>query len=156
MFWLLNDFHLKLKNIIWPFLKAYFHCFAKGPIHNVVLTLPNVVKPDVENNNVVSTLSDVVHIDVEIHNVDSTLFNVVNFDVEVHNVVSTLIWGCSTSRRRINLKQCWTDVEMFAGLEVSSKNLIGKKPFRTQALMKRLIFSIELFLIFLVALFHMK
>ena len=84
---LLNDFHLKLKNIIWLFLKAYFDCFAKGHIHNVVSTLPNVVKPNVENSNVVSTFSDVVHI-----------------DVEVHNVVSTLIWGCSTSRRRINLK----------------------------------------------------
>ena len=104
MFWLLNDFHLKLKNIIWLFLKAYFDCFAKGHIHNVVSTLPNVVKPDVENNNIVSTLFDVDHIDVEIHNVDSTLSNVVNFDVEVHSVVSTLIWGCSTSRRLINLK----------------------------------------------------
>ena len=124
MFWLLNDFHLKLKNIIWLFLKAYFHCFAKGPIHNVVSTLPNVVKPDVENNNVISTLSDVAHIDAEIHNVDSTLFNVVNFDVEVHNVVSTLIWGCSTSRRRIHRKTtlnrrwnvCWDMSDYFSHL----------------------------------------
>ena len=104
VFWLLNDFHLKLKNIIWLFLKAYFDCFAKGHIHNVVSTLPNVVKPDVENNNVVSMLFDVDHIDFKIHNVDSTLFNVVNFDVKVQSVVSTLIWCCSTSRRRINLK----------------------------------------------------
>ena len=112
-----HDFHLKLKNIIWLLLKVYFDCFAKGHIYNVVSTLPNVVKPDVENNNVVSMLSDVVHIDVEIHNVDSMLFNVVNFDVEVHNVVSTMIWGCSTPRRFVNLKPtlnrrwnvCWVD-----------------------------------------------
>ena len=54
--------------------------------------------------NVVSTLPNVVKIDVEIHNVVSTLLNVVNFNVDVHNVVSTLIWRCATSRRHINLK----------------------------------------------------
>ena len=37
-----------------------------------------------------------------------------------------------------------------------ANNLIGKEHFRTQALMKKLIFLIELFLIFLVTLFHMK
>ena len=41
-------------------------------------------------------------------------------------------------------------------LDVPSKNLIGKEYFRTQTLMKKLIFLIELFLIFLVTLFHMK
>ena len=41
-------------------------------------------------------------------------------------------------------------------LDEPSKNLIGKEHFRTQALMKKLIFLIELFLIFLVTLFHMK
>ena len=128
VFWLLNDFHLKLKNTIWLLLKAYFDCFAKGHFHNVVSTLPNVVKPDVENNNVVSTLSDVVHITVETHNVDSTLFNVVNFDVEVHSVDTTLIWGYLTSWRRINLKTtlnwrwnvCWA-VESFFNITKEKK-----------------------------------
>ena len=41
-------------------------------------------------------------------------------------------------------------------LDAPSKNLIGKELFRTQALMKKLIFLIELFLIFLATLFHMK
>ena len=33
-----------------------------------------------------------------------TLFNVVNSNADVRNIVSTLIWCCTTSRRRINLK----------------------------------------------------
>ena len=41
-------------------------------------------------------------------------------------------------------------------LDIPSKNLTGKEHFQTQALMKKLIFLIELFLIFLVTLFHMK
>ena len=48
--------------------------FENGHVHNVLLTLPNVVKLDVENNNVVLTLPKVVHINVEIDNVDSTLY----------------------------------------------------------------------------------
>ena len=60
--------------------------FSNGHIPNVVSTLPNVVKIDVENDNVVSTLSNVVQV-----NVVSTLLSVVNFNVDVHNVVSTLI-----------------------------------------------------------------
>ena len=48
--------------------------FSNGHIRNVVSTLPNIVKTDVENDNVVSTL-----------------FYVVNFNVDIHNVVSTLI-----------------------------------------------------------------
>ena len=63
--------------------------FPNGNIHNVVSTLPNVVKVDVEIENVVSTLLYVVQINVEIDNVDSNLFNVVNFNVDVNNVVST-------------------------------------------------------------------
>ena len=58
--------------------------FLNGHIRNVVSTMPNVVKIDVENDNVVSTLSNVVQFNVEKH-------NVVNFNVYVHSVVSTLI-----------------------------------------------------------------
>ena len=84
---------------------------------NLVSTLHNVVKIDVENDNVVSTLSNVFQFNVEKYNIVSTLFNVVNFNVDVHNVVSTLIWGCATSRRHINLKTtlnwrwsvCWVN-----------------------------------------------
>ena len=65
--------------------------FSNGHIRNVVSTLPNVVKIDVENDNVVSTLPNVAQFNAEKHNVVSKLFNVVNFNVDVHSVVSTLI-----------------------------------------------------------------
>ena len=68
-----------------------FHFFSKGHIHNVVSTLPNIVKIYVGNDNVVSMLSNVDQINFEMDNVDSTLLNVVNFNVDVHNVVSTLV-----------------------------------------------------------------
>ena len=95
--------------------------FWNGHIRNVVSTLPNVVKINVENGNVVSTLSNVVQFNIEIHNVLSTLLNVVDFNVDVRNVVSTLIWRCATSRRHINLKAtlnrrwnvCWDKMEVF-------------------------------------------
>ena len=96
-------YSLKLKNIILPLDRGLIF-FLNGHIRNVVSTLPNVVKIDVENDNVVSTLSNVVQFNVEKHNVVSTLFYVVNFNVDIHNVVSTLIWRCATSRRHINLK----------------------------------------------------
>ena len=64
--------------------------FSNGHIRNVVSTLPNAVKINVENDNVVSTLSNVVQINVEIDNVDPKLLNVY-VSVDVHNVVSTLI-----------------------------------------------------------------
>ena len=41
-------------------------------------------------------------------------------------------------------------------LDVLSKNLIKKEHFQTQVLMKKLVFLIELFLIFLATLIHMK
>ena len=94
---------LKLKNII-LFLNRGLTFFSNGHIRNVVPTLPNALKIDLENDNVVLTLSNVVQFNVEIYNVVSTLLNVVNFNVDVHNVVSTLIWRCATSRRHINLK----------------------------------------------------
>ena len=85
--------------------------FQNGHTHNVVSTLINVVKLDVENNNIVSTLSNVVYINVEKDKVDLTLFNIANFNVDIHNFVSTLIWHCPTSRRHIilttTLRQRW-------------------------------------------------
>ena len=91
--------------------------FSNGHICNVVLTLINVVKIDVENDKVISTLSNVVQFNVEVHNFASTLLNVVNFNVDVHNVVLTMIWCCATSRFHINLNTtlkrrwngCWVE-----------------------------------------------
>ena len=84
-------------NIFFEVQKYYFVFesrlifFSNGPIRNVVSTLPNAVKIDVENDNFVSTLSNAVQFNVEKHNFVSTLFYVVNFNVNIHNVVSTLI-----------------------------------------------------------------
>ena len=83
-------YSLKFKTII-LFLNRCLYFFSNGHIRNVVSTLPNVVKIDVENDNVVSTLSKVVQFNVEIYNVVSMLLKVVNFNVDVHNFVSTLI-----------------------------------------------------------------
>ena len=82
---------LKLKNIILMIFNRVLNFFSNGHIRNVVSTLPNVVKIDVENDNVDSTLSNVVQFNVEKHSIVSTLLNVVNFNVDVHNVGSTLI-----------------------------------------------------------------
>ena len=79
-----------LESIILLFTQGLIF-FSNGLIRNVVSTLPNVVKINVENDNDVSTLSNVVKINIEIDNVDWTLLNVVNFSVDVHNVVSTLV-----------------------------------------------------------------
>ena len=96
-------YSLKLKNII-LFVNRCLIFFPNGHIRDVVSTLPNAVRMEVENDNLVLMLPNVVQFNVEIHNVVSTLLNVVNFNVVVHNVVSTLIWRCATSRRHINLK----------------------------------------------------
>ena len=79
-------YSLKLKNNV-LLLNRGLTFFSNGHIRNVISTLPNVVKIDVENNNVVSRL-----------------LNVINFNVDVHNIVLTLIWRCATSRRHTNLK----------------------------------------------------
>ena len=47
--------------------------FSNGYLRNVVSTLPNVVKIDVENDIAVSTLSNVVQFNVDVHNVVPTL-----------------------------------------------------------------------------------
>ena len=94
---------LKLKNII-LLLNRGLIFFWNGHIHNVVSTLPNVLKIDIENDNVFSTLSNVVQFNVEIDNVVSTLLDVANFKVDIRNAVPTLIWRCATSRSHINLK----------------------------------------------------
>ena len=99
------------------FLEAQKYYFVFESRLNFFSTLPKVVKIDVENDNVVSTLSNVVELNIEKHNFLSRLFNVVNFNIDVHNVVSTLIWRCATLQRHINLKQRWTDVEMFTGVD---------------------------------------
>ena len=75
----------------------FYLSFSKWSfIHNVILTLPNVVKIVVEKGNV--------------HKID------------VHKVVSIMIWRCATSRRHINLKttlkQRWNNVERFVGLSI--------------------------------------
>ena len=65
---ILNEFYWSL---------FYFSLFGSGYIHNVLSTLLNIVKLDVENNSVVLTLSNGVHINIEINNVDSTFSGVV-------------------------------------------------------------------------------
>ena len=92
----------KILSCFW--LDVYSLFFTNVYIHNVVSTLSNNVKIDVEDDNVVPMLPNVVQINAKIDNVNLTLFNVVNFNVVVYNVVSTLIWLCMTSRRHINLK----------------------------------------------------
>ena len=56
----------------------YLTLFGNGHTHNLVSTLPNVVKIDVENGNVVSTFSQRFFINVKTNSVDLTLFDVVN------------------------------------------------------------------------------
>ena len=120
------SYSLKFKNII-LFLNRGLIFFSNGHIRNVVPTLPNAVKIDLENDNVVSTLSNVVQFNVEIQNVVSVLLNLANYNVDVHNVVSTLIWRCTTSWRHINLKTtlnrrwnvCW--VVKFMERETATK-----------------------------------
>ena len=79
-----------------------FQLFKNDRTDNVVSTLINVMKLDVESNSIVPTLSN-VNVKIEIDNVGLALFNVKNFNVDIHYVVSTLIWHCPTSRRHITL-----------------------------------------------------
>ena len=115
-------YSLKLKNIILFFNRGLIF-FSNGHIRNVVSTLPNVVKIDVENDNVISTLPNVVQFNVEKHNVVSTLLN----------VVSTLIWHCATSRRYINQKTtlnrrrnvCWVFYHSQISFDHFYKNILS-------------------------------
>ena len=95
-------YSLKLKTIILFLTRGIiFIFFQNGHSHNVVSTLPNVVKICVENDNVVQMKmiiyvenDNFVQIRVEIqswNSVDSTVLNVLNLNVDVHNVASTLI-----------------------------------------------------------------
>ena len=59
-------YYFKLKNIL--FLNRGLIFFSNDHIRNVISTLPNFLKIDVENNNFVSTLSNVVQFNVEKHN----------------------------------------------------------------------------------------
>ena len=69
---------LLIKSVIFFWSSEIFFCsfqlFGNGHIHNVVWTLINLMKLDVENNSIVSTLSNVVNISVEI---DERWFDVV-------------------------------------------------------------------------------
>ena len=75
-------YHLKLQNII-LLLNRDLIFFSNGHIRNVIQTLPDIVKIDVENDNVALTLSNVAKFNVEIQNVVSTLLNVVNYNVDL-------------------------------------------------------------------------
>ena len=72
-------FSLKLKNIIW-FLNQGFIFFSNGHISNVVWTLPNVVKVDVENDNLfwrcLTLFNSTLKYNVVSFNVDLTLCDV--------------------------------------------------------------------------------
>ena len=107
--WGKNEEKFWVQYILWSskiivFESRLIFFFSNGHIRNVLSTLPNVVKINVENDNVVSTLS-----------------NVVKSNVKKHNVVSTLIRRCATSRRHINLKTtlnrrwniCWEYLQGF-------------------------------------------
>ena len=82
----LSGFYLKIKKYFYV-LSLFYNFFFNGHIHNVVSTLPNVVKIDTE----ISALSNVTQIKVEIDNIDWRLLNVLNSNVDVHNVAFTLI-----------------------------------------------------------------
>ena len=90
-----------------------FQLFGNGHIHNVVSTLINVVKLNVENNSIVST---VVFINVEIDNVDLALFNIVNFNVDIHNFASTLI---------LTLSDVGTSYHPNSNVETTLKGFLG-------------------------------
>ena len=106
-----NIFFLKL-GVVWTRLwnssknfsvysiwnEFFFVSFRNSRFHNVVSTLTNVFKLDVEKDNVFWTF-----------------FNVAHINIEIHKVVSTLIWGCTRYDVIPTKRQRWNNVEMFAG-----------------------------------------
>ena len=87
-------YSLKLTNIILFFNRGLFS-FKKWSYQNVISTLSNVVKIDVENSNFVSKLSNVVQFYVEKRtqrclNVDLTLCKVATSYQSKNNVEPTL------------------------------------------------------------------
>ena len=70
---------------------CYYVFFGVGNIHNIVSTLLNNVKLDVENDGVISKSSKVAQDDIDIDDVVSTLFDIVNSNVDIHSVVSVLV-----------------------------------------------------------------
>ena len=94
-------YSLKFKNIILC-LNRGLYFLSYGHIRNVVSTLPNVVKIDVENDNVASTLSNIVQFNVVLRckfrhwhtqrcfNVDLTLCDVATSYQPKSNVEPTL------------------------------------------------------------------
>ena len=94
------------------FFSFVFFLFGNKHFHDVVSTLINILKLDVDKDNVFSTLPKVVCISVEIHNFDSTLYVLVNPNVEIHHVVSTMVWHWHISTKR----QRWNNFEMITGM----------------------------------------
>ena len=89
---------------------ALFNFFEKVHIHNVVLTLIDVVKLDVENNSIVSTLSNVVNINVEIDNVDLTLISTLTYTMLFQRCFDIV----TSYHRNSNVQ---TTLKVFLGIE---------------------------------------
>ena len=80
--------------------RGFIFFFSNGYIRNVVSTLSNFVKIDVESDTWFRRCLTLLNSTLK----SNTVFNVVNFSVDVHNVVSTLIWRCEMLRHYINRK----------------------------------------------------